>query len=164
MSTRLHGRTAAADPIYSYRSVSIRVVVAAGDAAGHHSVVEHTLETRQLPMPRFRSAAATTLLVTEGCLTVEHDGTLSRLAAGDALTLRPGVWQARWNEGDEPARWYEIVAPGGIEAFYREIARIIPEERPADVTRVLEAAARHGLEFDLASLYELVERHQLELA
>ena len=163
MSTRLHGRTAAADPTYSYRTLSVRVLVASETVGGTHSVLEHSLPPGRLPMPRVRSSASTTFLVTDGVLSVERDGAVHHVPAGSVMTVLAGEWQARWNSGEEPARFYEIVAPGGVEAYYREIATVIADHRPADVSRVLEISARHGLEFDVASLYELVERYQLEL-
>ncbi len=163
MSTRIHGRTAAADPAYSYRTLSVRVVVPSETVGGTHSVLEHTLPPGRLPMPRVRSASATTFIVSEGALTVERGGIVHRVVDGSAFTVPPGEWHARWNSGDEPGRFYEIVAPGGVEAYYREVASVIADQRPADVRQVLEISARHGLEFDMASLYELVERHQLEL-
>lgn len=163
MSTRIHGRTAAADPAYSYRSLSVRVLVASENVGGTHSVLEHTLPPGRLPMPRVRSTAATTLLVTDGVLTVERDLRVERVPEGSAITVLAGEWQARWNASDDPVRFYEIVAPGGVEAYYRELATVIADRRPANVERVLEISARHGLEFDMTSLYELVDRYQLEL-
>ena len=162
MSTRIHGRTAAADPAYSYRTLSVRVVVPSETVGGTHSVLEHTLPPGRLPMPRVRSSAATTFIVSEGVLSVERAGSVNAVPAGGVMIVLAGEWHARWNSGDDPVRFYEIVAPGGVEAYYRELAAVIADRRPADVRRVLEISARHGLEFDVASLYELVERYQLE--
>lgn len=163
MSTRMHGRTTAADPAYSYRTLFVRVVVAGESVGGTHSILEHTLPPGRLPMPRLRSRASTTFLVSEGVLSVEREGVVYAVRDGSALTVLAGEWHARWNAGDDPVHFYEIVAPGGIEAYYREIAGVIADRRPADVLRVLEISARHGLEFDVATLYDLVERYQLEL-
>ena len=69
-------------------------------------------------------------------------------------------WHTFWNAGDDPARILEIITPGGFEEYFREIASYVGPQGP-DIEKLMGAAQRYGLEFDMASLPALVERHGL---
>ena len=148
----------------SYRGFGVRVLVSAEASGGALTVIEHALEPGFAPMPFHRHARETeTVYVLSGAITAQVGGETRTLQPGESLVMPPGVAHGVWNASEWDARWLAIAAPGGIEAFYREIAGLIPRGASPDVDGVLAAAGRHGLEFDLDSLAELIERHGVRL-
>jgi hypothetical protein len=57
-----------------------------------------------------------------------------------------------------------VVAPGGLERYYAEVAAVVPVRGKPDIEAVLAASARFGIELDMLSLYDIIERHQVQLA
>jgi hypothetical protein len=54
-----------------------------------------------------------------------------------------------------------------MERYFEEVAAHVPPlgaGRGPDMSGVLGASARHGVEVDMASLYDLIGRHGLALA
>jgi hypothetical protein len=55
------------------------------------------------------------------------------------LIFKPrGQWHEFWNAGDEPARIFELVSPGGFENYFADLAEVfsdglqLPGAPPAD--------------------------------
>ena len=69
-----------------------------------------------------------------------------------------------WNETERRVRFLSIVAPGGLEEYYAEVAGYIPTGGKPDIDRVIEASTRYGIELDMLSLLDIIERHQVQLA
>jgi quercetin dioxygenase-like cupin family protein len=79
-----------------------------------------------------------TIVVVSGELVVD-DGERRVLTAGDAHLLARGVRHTFENQGSAVARVCFVCAPGGLEKFFREVARGQPPN---------EAASRAGLVFE----------------
>jgi quercetin dioxygenase-like cupin family protein len=139
-------------------------------SAGAASVVEHTLEPGCLSMPVHRHAAATEVLhVLDGALVLWLDGAELAAPAGTSVVVPAGAAHTFWVDPDAPraARVLAVFAPGGMERYFEEVAAHVPAlgtGRGPDMAGVLAASARHGVEVEMASLYELIGRHGLALA
>jgi quercetin dioxygenase-like cupin family protein len=156
--------TGTAVPIRRFRTlVRVRSEVSGGSAA----VLEHTLEQGCIAMPLHRHHAATEVLhVLQGTLTVLVRGELRPAPAGTSVVIPAATWHTFWVTPDEPlpAQFLAIVAPGGLEQYYEEVAAHIPTSGAPDMDAVLATSERHGVEVDMLSLYDLIEQHGLTLA
>ena len=86
-----------------------------------------------------------------------------RYAGPGDLVLKPrGEWHAFWNRGSEPAKVLELIAPGGFESYFREIAPLLPPNRPEpDVAALGGIVAKYGLEMDFDSIAVISAREGL---
>jgi hypothetical protein len=92
------------------------------------------------------------------------DGSLGALLPGD-LVLKPrGVPHAFWNATDEPARFLEVITPGGFEEYFAALGEVLAGEGPPDLQRAAEVAERFGLDLDPTSIPALAQTHGLVLA
>ena len=149
-------------PIRRFRTL---VKVPATDTAGRYSLLEHALDPETLAMPMHRHREETkTLYAIEGSLTVQihHDTFIA--TPGASIVIPAGAMHTMWNETERRVRFLSVVAPGGLEAYYAEVASYITIGGKADIDRVLDASARFGIELDMLSLLDIMERHQVQLA
>ena len=68
------------------------------------------------------------------------------LTAGAVILIPPGARHAFVNVGDEAAEIVVTTTPGGAEGFFREVEQA-GLEPPGDMAKIVEIAARYGLEF-----------------
>jgi gentisate 1,2-dioxygenase len=102
--------------------------------------------------------------VLDGEVGVEIDGHAMVARAGD-LVLKPrAVPHAFWNAGDAPARFLEVITPGGFEDYFVALAGVLAVDGQPDLERVAEVAARFGLDVDPTSVPRLAQTHGLVLA
>ena len=135
------------------------------DTRGLLAVIEHTLPPGRIAMPLHRHERETeTTYVLEGTLHVQVGKRVFRAGPGACIVKPVGVDHTFWNEGDRPARFLEVISPGGLEAFYEELSSIVPDSGTIEIARVLEISERYGLVFDMGSLIDIMERHAVQLA
>ena len=141
------------------------VKVRAEDTDGHYSVLEHSLEEATLAMPMHKHAAETkTFYALEGALTVKLGSNTFIAMPGASIVVPAGAMHTMWNETERRVRFLAVVAPGGLERYYAEVAGFVrPGGRP-DIDRILEASTRYGVELDMLSLLDILERHHVQLA
>jgi quercetin dioxygenase-like cupin family protein len=86
-----------------------------------------------------------------------------RYAGPGELVCKPrGEWHAFWNRGSQPAKVLELIAPGGFEDYFREIAPLLPPHRPApDLPALGAIVAKYGLEMDFDSIAVISAREGL---
>ena len=150
---------------FTLRHWRIEVEVASGDAAEKLCVLRHSLDAGYVAMPLRRSASAAILLQpVRGVLTAHLGGEVVRGSVWELLALPPGSWHTFLNAGDQPIEFREIAAPGGLDRYYEALAPLIPVGGRADVAGVFALSEPHGLEFDVESLVDLIERHHVHLA
>lgn len=140
----------------------------AESSGGAVSVMEQTLEPGCLAMPVHRHVATEVLHVLDGACEICLDGRVSHAPAGTTIVIPSGAPHTLWVDFDAPraVRLLVIATPGGMERYYEDVAANVPNDvrgRP-DMEGVLAASARHGVEVDMASLYELIGRYGLSLA
>lgn len=144
-TTRDHNET------YDLAGALHRIVLDGGDTGGAAAVVEVTV------MP----GAGTPLHSDEHEDLIYHviDGTLEfdtpdgtrPLAAGTAMFFPRGDIHAFANRGRDSAKAVMVALPAGIEAFFKEAAKLLPAGVPAGpppaeaVAALAELAAGHGI-------------------
>ena len=141
------------------------VKVRAEDTDGRYSLLEHALEPETLAMPMHRHRAEMkTLYAIEGSLTVQIGVDVFMAMPGASLVVPAGTMHTMWNETDRGVRFLSVVAPGGLERYYAEVGAVVPVRGKPDIEAVLAASARFGIELDMLSLYDIIERHGVQLA
>jgi mannose-6-phosphate isomerase-like protein (cupin superfamily) len=141
-----------------------RYAVPSPATRGAAAVVEHTLEPGLLGAPMHRHAREDEIsCVLAGELTIRIGAEVVTASVGDVVLKPRGVFHTFWNAGDVPVRFLEVIAPGGFEGYFRELRSVIPAEGPPDLAAIVALAARYGLEFDLASVPDLLQSHGLRL-
>ena len=157
--------TGAAADIRRFRT---RVRVASAASGGAACVLEHTLSPGTVALPMHRHAAAEVLHVLAGTLRVEIEQDSHAAVAGSSVVIPPNAWHTVWTHPDDgaPARWMAVCAPGGMDRYYADVAAHVPPpgEGSPDMDAIAAVGARHGVEADLMSLYDLIERHGVELS
>ena len=136
------------------------LLAGARDTAGGPAFVVHDLVPRALGSPvHTHTREDEWSYVLDGEVGIEIAGSTTVARPGD-LVLKPrGVPHAFWNAGDSPARFLEVITPGGFEDYFAALAEVLP-----DLDRVMEVAARYGLDIDPASVPRLAREHGLVLA
>jgi quercetin dioxygenase-like cupin family protein len=143
-------------------SLGVIYRVLPGSTPSAVAVVEHVLGPHQLGAPLHRHSREDEIsYVLEGQLTVQQGEHVATAGAGGTIVKARGVFHAFWNAGDAPVRFLEIIAPGDFAQYFRELAPLLASPGPPDLAGLAALGGRYGVEFDLASLPQLLERHGL---
>jgi quercetin dioxygenase-like cupin family protein len=141
-------------------SFGVRFLAGAADTGGALSVVEHPIPPRTLAAPLHRHSREDEYsYVIEGSMGALLGERVVVAPAGSLVFKPRGEWHTFWNAGDGPCRVLEIIAPGGFEAMFAEMAA-----DPASMSGEAAAAmdTRYGLEVDYESIERLCVEHGLE--
>ena len=116
------------------------------ETGGGFSLVEH-------PMPPRSLAVAAPQALARGRVQLRGQGTHGRHLGDDVVYAEAGdfvfkpreQWHTFWNDGDEPCRILEIIAPGGFERFFDELGDR-GCDGPPDLDAMMALNERYGLE------------------
>lgn len=135
-------------------------------SGGALAILEHRLPPGTLAMPRHSHTAAEAVTVVSGELTLEIGREVRLLRSGESVAVAPGVSHTFWVAVDapHPAIFVAVVAPAGLERYYANVARAILDGGQPDMPAIHAAGARHGVDVEMDSLFELIERHTLQLS
>ena len=136
-------------------ALGIRFMAWSEETGGGFSLVEHPIPPHHLCAPLHRHSNEDEYsFVLEGRMGAQLGDDVVYADAGDFVFKPRDQWHTFWNAGDTPCRILEIIAPGGFERFFEEMA--------AGAGTPDEVGARYGLEFDFDSVPALCERHGLK--
>jgi mannose-6-phosphate isomerase-like protein (cupin superfamily) len=141
-----------------------RIRVPAALTNGSTTLVEHTLAPGLMGAPMHRHTREDEVsYVQEGVLSVQLGDRVLTAGPGEIVVKPRGEFHAFWNAGEEPLRFLEVIAPGGFESYFAELARIVPACGPPDMDEIGALGERFGVEFDFASIPVLMARHGVRL-
>ena len=141
------------------------VKVSDADTSGRYSLLEHELDPETLAMPMHRHRDETkTFYAIEGPLTVQIENETFTATPGASIVIPAGTMHTMWNESGKRIRFLAVIAPGGLERYYADVAALIPRGGKPDIKAVLAVSAQYGIELDMLSLLDILERHQVQLA
>jgi mannose-6-phosphate isomerase-like protein (cupin superfamily) len=145
-------------------SMGVRFMIDGSDSGGGFSLVEHPMGPRVLGAPLHRHSREDEYsYVLEGRMGALLGDEVVFGNVGDLIFKPRGQWHSFWNAGDEPARILEIISPAGFEKYFEEMVDM-RAEGPPNPDAIRELASRYGLEMNLASVPDLVQRFGLRLA
>jgi mannose-6-phosphate isomerase-like protein (cupin superfamily) len=140
-------------------SFGARLLLEAAGGSGPVSVLEHWVPPRTLAAPLHRHSREDEYsFVLRGRMGALLGERVVEAGPGDFVRKPRGEWHTFWNPGDEECRFLEIIAPGGFEGMFREMAA-----DPDAMTGAAAAAldARYGIEVDYGSIERLCTEHGL---
>ena len=145
------------------QTIGVRFMIPGVDTDTRLSLVEHPIPPRALAAPLHRHNREDEYsFVLEGRMGALLGDEVVEAGPGDLVFKPRNQWHTFWNAGDEPCRILEIIAPAGFEDFFRELSDMggAITADPDDLTALGE---RYGLQFQLDSVPELLERFGLRL-
>lgn len=142
---------------FDFGGLGVEWKIDAADTGRQFSVVHHPLAPRALAAPLHRHHR-------EDEYSYVLEGRLGALLGDEVVVAEPGSWVFKpreqwhtfWNAGEEPCRIIEVIAPGGFEEYFREVAAAW-----GDLERFAELNAKYALDMDFESVPGLCERFGL---
>lgn len=126
--------------------VTFNVGVNADASGGTLSMLEVTIPPKTLIKPHMHTREDEFSLVLDGPIGVRQgDETVETIPTGSWLIKPRGIPHAMWNVGPTPARVLEVVAPGGLERYFEQIAPVLREHGPEWTQRYNALADEFGL-------------------
>ena len=141
-------------------SIGVRFMIDGADSGGGFSLVEHPMSARALGAPLHRHSR-------EDEYSYVLTGRVGALLGDDVVIGSPGdlifkprnQWHTFWNPDDAPCRILEIIAPGGFEHFFAEVADLMAGE--FDPEKLAEVGAKYGHSFKPETVPALCAEHGL---
>jgi mannose-6-phosphate isomerase-like protein (cupin superfamily) len=151
--------TGAHAPFVDLGSFGARFLLGAHQTGGALSIVEHPIPARTLAAPLHRHRHEDEYsYVLDGVMGAVLGDQVVRAEAGSLVFKPRGQWHTFWNAGDGPCRILEIIAPGGFEQFFADLAAD-PEAMTGE--RAMALDTRYGLDVDYESIERLCQEHGL---
>ena len=127
---------------------------------GAFAIVEHPLRPGALAGPPHTHAH-------EDEFSYVLEGRVGFLVGEEAFEADEGAYVAKprglahtfWNAGAAPARIMEMIAPGGFERYFEELAAILAVGPEPDIGRITALAGRYGLTLHMERLAEISQTH-----
>jgi mannose-6-phosphate isomerase-like protein (cupin superfamily) len=139
-------------------SIGVRWMIDGAETGERFSLVEHPMSPRALAAPlHLHTREDEYSFVLEGRMGALLGDDVVEAGPGDLVHKPRNQWHTFWNAGDEPCRILEIIAPAGFEQFFRELVEL-GGPVVAHPQELLQLNARYGLEMQLDTVPELVER------
>jgi mannose-6-phosphate isomerase-like protein (cupin superfamily) len=144
------------------RAKSVRFIVTGEQTGGHYSIVEHPVAPGFVGAPYHTHHGEDQYsYVLYGSIQVLLGDEVVDVPTGGFVYKPRGLGHAFWNPGPEPAAVLELVAPGGFEMYFAELAELFESGRVADPEVFGALTAKYNLELDVSSFKWLPERFGL---
>jgi mannose-6-phosphate isomerase-like protein (cupin superfamily) len=141
-------------------SVGVRFLAWTEETGGGFSLVEHPIPPKTLVAPvHIHEREDEYSFVLEGRMGAKLGDDVVYAEAGDFVFKPREQWHTFWNPDDAPCRILEIIAPGGFEHFFYEVASLMAGE--FDPETLVEVGARYGHYFKPETIAELCAEHGL---
>ena len=137
--------------------------VAADQAAGSFSIVEHPYQAGVLIPPHVHADANQVTYVIEGKVGIRIGDDVFDAPAGSYVIKPSGVPHTHWNATEHPARVMEITTPGGFETFFDELGTLFADGGPPDPAALHQLGERHRTRFIFDWVPELTQTYGVKL-
>jgi mannose-6-phosphate isomerase-like protein (cupin superfamily) len=150
--------------LVSLGGIGARFLIDGDDARNCFALVEHPLRPRALAAPMHRHHREDEYsFVLEGTIGALLGDAVATANPGDVIFKPRNQWHTFWNAGDKPARILEIISPAGFENYFRELGAELLSGPPSP-ERLTALCSRYGLDMDMKSIPDLVERFGVRFA
>lgn len=147
------------DPMVPPKSGSIlaSAKLDAVETGSRFSVVHHPIAPRALaaPLHRHRNEDEYSFVL-KSTLGTFLGNRIGIAETGAWVAMPGGEWHTLWNAGDEPCEVIEVIAPGGFEDYFREVAAAW-----GDVEAFAALNAKYDIEMVFDSVPALCKRFRL---
>jgi mannose-6-phosphate isomerase-like protein (cupin superfamily) len=141
--------------------IGVRFMTYMEETGGGFSLVEHPIEPHALCAPlHMHTREDEYSYVIEGKMGAILGDDVVYAEAGDFVFKPREQWHTFWNDGDEPCRILEIIAPGGFEHYFDELGDLVAAEEP-DLDAMMELNARYGIEMRPETVPEICAKYGL---
>lgn len=141
-------------------SVGVRFMAWTEETGGGFSLVEHPIPPKTLVAPlHIHTREDEYSFVLEGRMGAKLGDDVVYAKAGEFVFKPRNQWHTFWNPDDAPCRILEIIAPGGFEHFFEEMASGMAGEFGPE--QLASLGAEYGLSFQPESVPELCAEHGL---
>jgi mannose-6-phosphate isomerase-like protein (cupin superfamily) len=141
-------------------SVGVRFMAWTEETGGLFSLVEHPIPPKTLVAPvHIHEREDEYSFVLEGRMGALLGDDVVYAEEGDLAFKPRSQWHTFWNPDETPCRILEIIAPGGFEHFFREMAELLAGEFSPE--KLAELGAHYGHYFKPETIPELCEEHGL---
>ena len=110
--------------------VRFRYKIESADSGGSLAVLEVEIPAKTLVKPHSHSREDEYSLVLAGTVGVRLGDRILEAGQGAYLVKPRGTPHAMWNADDTPAKVIEILSPGGMEAYFEELAPTLARHAP----------------------------------
>lgn len=150
-----------ADPHVRFgRALGTRLVLSSTATGGAFGVVEHDLPARQLGAPvHIHEREDEYSYVLTGRLWAQVGDAVLMAGPGEVVAKPRGIPHTFWNAGSDPVRFLELIAPGGFEAYFFEMAGPL---NARDLQSMAAIRSRYRLDVKAETVPTLLERYGLE--
>jgi quercetin dioxygenase-like cupin family protein len=135
--------------------------VTSADSGGVLAALEVTIPPGTLVKPHNHSREDEFTVVLAGTVGARVGDRVVEAAAGASMVKPRGLPHAMWNTGPEPARVLEVLAPGGLEDYFEELAPALAAKIPPAEYDAL--AERYGLTIENDWIEELERTYKVKL-
>lgn len=133
--------------VISLLGVQVLMKATKGDTAGQWALIEYSAPPQfRGPAPHWHKVMQEGFYVLEGTMTIRVGEESVPAPAGTFVFVPPGTVHGFSNGTDQPARMLVFMTPGGMEAYFAELAVLVKSEPswpPADMSKVMELASRY---------------------
>lgn len=132
-----------------------RFLATSEETGGRYSMFEATVLPGGGPPPHIHRREDETFYVLEGVITFQIGDERRVAKPGTFVHMPIGNQHAFKNDSDQPAKMLISFSPGGLEGMFFEVGKDLAEGElpsepsPEEIERLLEAAGRYGIEYDL---------------
>jgi quercetin dioxygenase-like cupin family protein len=131
------------------------------DSGGSLCVLEVEIPPKTLVKPHVHSREDEYTLVLDGMVGLRIGDRYDEAAPGDYLVKPRGTAHAMWNAGTTPAKVIEMLAPGGLEEYFAELAPILTRHEPPAAYYGL--AERYGITIQDDWIEEIEQRYGVKM-
>jgi quercetin dioxygenase-like cupin family protein len=135
--------------------------VTSADSGGALAALEVTIPPGTLVKPHNHSREDEFTVVLAGAVGARVGDRVVEAATGASMAKPRGLPHAMWNVGPEPARVLEVLAPGGLEDYFEELAPALAAKIPPAEYDAL--AERYGLTIENDWIEELERTYNVKL-
>jgi quercetin dioxygenase-like cupin family protein len=115
------------------------------DSGGQLAMLEVEIPAGTLVKPHNHSREDEFSLVLAGTVGARIGDQVLEAGQGSYLVKPRGTPHAMWNASSSPAKVIEILSPGGMEAYFEELAPILIHEGGAGPPEYYELASKYGI-------------------
>lgn len=141
--------------------VGVHFKIEGDQTRGAVSIVEHPVPPGAFALPHTHTREDEISYVLDGVIGAEIGGQELTVEAGEYLFKPRGVKHAFWNPSDRPALLIEVIAPAGLERFFRELGTLRPVPGTPDYARAMDLLAETAVVSHFDEREAFLARHDL---